>query len=136
MRKFVPYIITAVVAAALAFAVSNFFSHSNILVSVADGEKAEWTKHYAGGRLPKGKMQSHHGSKWRELRAKELKRVDTAFLKLAVAKEKGLLTEEEYDKVVSVLIGPIPAVEGLKVDIEIETKITTDRDNVGDDPDE
>ena len=80
-------------------------------------------------------MQSHHGSKCGELRTKELKEVHAALAKLAVAKEKGLLSEEEYDKVVPVLIGPTPAVKGLKLDIDIETKITTGRDNGGDNPD-
>ena len=118
MRKFVPYIIAAVLAAAVAFAVSyfvshsNFASHSNVMVSVADGEKREWTKHYcSGGRFLKGKHKTHHGSKWPPFWGRGPGRVEDALVKLTIAKEKGLLSEEEYDKVVSVLKGPMLGVE-------------------------
>ncbi len=112
MRKFVPYIIAAVLAAAVAFAVSYFVSHSNVMVSIADGEKREWTKHYyTGGRFLKGKHKTHHGSKWPPFWGRGPGRVEDALVKLTIAKEKGLLSEEEYDKVVSVLKGPMLGVE-------------------------
>ena len=115
MRKFVPYIITAVLATAVAFAVSYFVSHSNIVsnvvVSIADGEEREWTKHYTGGRFLKGKPKIHHSSKWPQFWERGPEGVENALVKLMLAKEKGLLSEEEYEKVVSVLIGPMLGVE-------------------------
>ena len=143
MRKFVPYIITAVVAIAAALAVSyfvshsNFASHSNIVVSITNGEKRGWTKHYTGGRFLKrklegvcvrggtgyGKPKTYHGSKWPQFWGRGPEGVENALVKLTVAKEKGLLSEEEYEKVVSVLIGPMLGVEEVEVDIDIKTRI-------------
>ena len=115
MRKFVPYIIAAVLAAAVAFAVSYFVSHSNItskfVVSIEDGEKREWTKHYTGERFLKGKPRIHHGSQWPRFWGRGPDGVENALVKLMLAKEKGFLSEEEYEKVMSVLIGPMLGVE-------------------------
>ena len=123
MRKFVPYIITAVVAFAVALAVSYFVSHSNIVVSIANGEKRGWTKHYNGAKFLKGNPKIHHGSKWPQFWMRGPGGIEDALVKLTVAKEKGLLSEEEYEKVVSVLIGPMLGVDGVEVDIDIKTRI-------------
>ena len=127
MRRIVPYIITAVVAATVAFAVSYFVSHSNIVsrivVSTEDGEKWEWSKHYAGEKLLKGNPKTHPNSKWPQLWRQGPDGVENALVKLAVAKENGLLSEEEYEKVVSVLIGPMLGAEAVDVDINIKTRI-------------
>ena len=42
MRKSVPCIITAVLAASVAFAVSHLVSYSNAVLSISDGEKRGW----------------------------------------------------------------------------------------------
>mgnify|MGYP001194630887 CR=1 FL=1 len=127
MRKLLPYIITAVVAAAVAFAVSYFVSHSNIIsrivVSTQDGEKREWSKHYAGEKFLKGNHKTRLDSKWPQLWGQGPEGVENALVKLAIAKEKGLLSEEEYEKVVSILIGPMLGAEGVDVDINIKTRI-------------
>ena len=115
MRKLVPYIVTAVVAAAVAFAVSYFVSHSNIVsrivVSTEGGEKREWSKHYAGGKFLRGNPKTHLDSKLPQFWGRGPDGVENALVKLMLAKEKGFLSEEEYEKVVSVLIGPMPGVE-------------------------
>ena len=127
MRKLLPYIITAVVAGAVAFAVSYFVSHSNIIsrivVSTQDGEKREWSKHYAGEKFLKGNPKTRLDSKWPQLWGQGPEGVENALVKLAIAKEKGLLSEEEYEKVVSILIGPMLGAEGVDVDINIKTRI-------------
>ena len=126
-RKIVPYIVTAVVAAAVAFAVSYFVSHSNIVsrivVSTEGGHKREWSKHYAGGKFRKGNPKTHLDYKLPQFWGRGPEGVENALVKLAVAKEKGLLSEEEYEKVVSVLIGPMLGAEGIDVDINIKTRI-------------
>jgi hypothetical protein len=98
-----------------AFAVSYFVSHSNItskfVVSIEDGEKREWTKHYTGERFLKGKPRIHHGSQWPRFWGRGPDGVENALVKLMLAKEKGFLSEEEYEKVMSVLIGPMLGVE-------------------------
>lgn len=147
MRKFVPYIITAVLAATVAFAVSYFVSHSNIVsntvASIADGEKREWPKHYTGGNFLKPSPKPHHSSKWPQFWGRGPQGVEHALLKLTVAKEKGLLSEKEYETVVSILIGPMLGLEDVKLDIDIKTTIIksdsdseqhdSDKDNRDDD---
>jgi hypothetical protein len=148
MRKFVPYMITAVVAVAAALAVSyfvshsKFMSHSNIVVSIGDGEKRGWTKHYTGGGFLKRNPKTHHGSKWPQFWGRGPEGVENALVKLTVAKEKGLLSEEEYEKAVSVLIGPMLGVKEVEVDIDIKTRIiehdsdSEEHDSDNDDGDE
>ena len=123
MRKFVPYVVTAALAGTVAFAVSYFVSHSNVVVSIADGEQGEWTKHYTGGKFLKSKSKSHHSSKWPQSWGRGTDGVEHALVKLAVAKEKGLLSEAEYEKVLSVLIDPMLGLEGANVEIDIKTTI-------------
>mgnify|MGYP001423785009 CR=1 FL=1 len=140
MRKLLPYIITAVVAGAVAFAVSYFVSHSNIIsrivVSTQDGEKREWSKHYAGEKFLKGNPKTRLDSKWPRLWGQGPEGVENALVKLAIAKEKGLLSEEEYEKVMSVLIGPMQGMDEVEVDIDIKTKILEhDSDSEGHDSD-
>ena len=123
MRKFVPYIITAVVAVAVALAVSLFVSNSNFVVSITNGEKRGWTKHYTGGNFLEGQPKTHHGSKRPQFWGRVPAGIETALLKLTVAKEKGLLSDEEYEKVISVLIGPMQGLDEVEVDISIKTRI-------------
>ena len=136
MRKFVPYIITAVVAIAVSFAVSYFVSHSNIMVSVATGDGRQLSKQYTGNRLHDAKPKAHPYSESPKFWGRGTDGVEHALVKLAVAKEKGLLSEEEYEKVVSVLISPMQGVDEVEVDIDIKTKIIEhDNDSEGHDSD-
>ena len=135
MRKFVPYIITAVVAIAVSFAVSYFVSHSKIMVSVSTGDEQQLSKQYTGNKLHDGNPKTHPYSKPSKFRGRGTDGVEHALVKLTVAKEKGLLSEEEYEKAVSVLIGPMLGVKEVEVDIDIKTRII-EHDSDNDDGDE
>ena len=54
MRELVPYNFTAVVVATLGVAVIGFFSQYNISLSIADGEKAHWTKQLRRREITQG----------------------------------------------------------------------------------
>ncbi len=123
MRKFAPYIICAVLAAAVAFTVGYFMSHSNIVLRIAHGEKREWTKHHTGGKFLKGNPRTYHGSKWSQSWSSDSKRVEDAIVKLTIAREKGLLSEEEYEKIVLLLIDPMLGTGEVEVSIDIKTRV-------------
>jgi len=134
MRKFVPYIITAVVAIAVSLAASYFMSHSKIVVSIATGDAQQLTKQYTGSKLHDGNPKAHLYSKSPQLWGPD--GVEDALVKLAIAKEKGLLSQREYEKVVSILIGSMQGLDDVEVDIKIKTRIIEhDSDSEGHDSD-
>jgi hypothetical protein len=123
MKKFIPYIITAVVAIAVSFAINYFVSHSKIVVSIATSDRPQLSKQYTGNRLHDAKPKAHPYSESPKFWGRGTDGIERALVKLAVAKEKGLLSQEEYEKVVSVLIRPMQDVDKVEVDIDIRTKI-------------
>ena len=134
MRKLVPYIITAVVAIAVSLSVSYFVSHSKIVVSIATGDRQQLSKQYTGSKLHDGNPKAHLYSKSPQLWGPD--GVEHALVKLAIAKEKGLLSEREYKKIVSILIGSMQSVDEVEVDIDIRTRIIEhDSDSEGHDSD-
>ena len=122
MRKFRLYIIAALVAGVVAFAVSYFVSHSEIIISISDGDKRKWAKQYTGESVFKDGLRENHGSDLDKFEKLGSDGFDSALIKLTVAREKGFLTEEEYEKVVSIIVDPIQGLEG-DVDIHIKTRI-------------
>ena len=135
MRKLIPHIITAVVAITVSFAVSYFVSHSEIRVSIANGGSQQLSKHYTGSKLHDSKPKTHHDYKRPQFWGRGPEGFETALVKLTAAKEKGFLSEEEYQKVVSVLVGPIHGTHEVEVDIVIKTTII-EHDSDTDDEDE
>jgi hypothetical protein len=134
MKKFIPYIITAVVAIAVSFAINYFVSHSKIVVSIATGDAQQLSKQYTGSKLHDGNPKAHLYSKLPQLWGPD--GVEAALVKLAIAKEKGLLSEREYEKVVSILIGSMQGLDEVEVDINIKTRIIEhDSDSEGHDSD-
>jgi hypothetical protein len=134
MRKLVPYIITAVVAIAVSLSVSYFVSQSKIVVSIATDDRQQLSKQYTGSKLHDGNPKAHLYSKSPQLWGRD--GVEHALVKLAIAKEKGLLSEREYKKVVSILIGSMQNLDKVEVDIDIRTRIIEhDSDSEGHDSD-
>ena len=123
MRKFVPYIITAVVAVAVSLAVSYFVSHSKIVVSIATGDRQQLSKQYTGSKLHDGNPKTHLYSKGPQYWGRGTDGVEDALVKLAIAKKKGLLSQREYEKVVLILIGSMQGLDEVEVEIDIKTRI-------------
>ena len=122
MRKFRPYIVIGLVAGIVIFAVCYFVSRSEIAITIANGDKRKWVKQYVGENILKDDLRQNHESDVGKFQKIGSNGLDSALIKLTVAKEKGFLTEEEYEKVVSIIVDPMKGLEG-DVDIHIKTRI-------------
>ena len=122
MRKYRPYIIAGLVAGVVAFAVSYFVSHSEITIAISNGDTRKWVKQYVGENKLKDSLRENYESGVGKFQKLGSDGFDSALIKLTVAKEKGFLTEEEYEKVVSIIVDPMQGMEG-DVDIHIKTRI-------------
>ena len=107
MKNSVSHVVTAVLTAAVAFAVSYVVSHSNVRVKISWGESSGWMKHKMGGRYYEHARKKKHGAQWRRHFGLAPFGFENAIVKLTLAKEQGLLSEDEYGKVRSILKSPV-----------------------------
>ena len=63
MRKFVPYIVTAVLAASVAFVVSYVVSHSKVRVGTSDDARSEWTTRKMAGSFFENMRKENCGAR-------------------------------------------------------------------------
>ncbi len=107
MKNSVSHIVTAVLTAAVAFTVSYVVSHSRVRVNISWGESSGWMKHKMGGKFYEHARKKKHGAKWHRHLGLGPFGVENAIVKLTVAKEQGLLSEDDYGKVRSILKSPM-----------------------------
>ena len=122
MKNSVSHIVTAVLTATAAFAVSYVVSHSNVRVRISWGESSGWMKHKMGRKFYEHAHKKKHGTKWPRHFGLGPFGVENAIVKLTVAKEQGFLSEDEYGKFRSILTSPIAGVSKEEDEAEEENE--------------